>query len=149
MHECELKQRTKSVLAFFRELHGKVDTIMSELIKNCDNRVPRLVPSRVDLKNVSGIIHRVRSSTSIHSVNATRCNSLILEGLRLDRFCAFLLVSPLISSRLTGCGKTIWVRWNFTGLHVWDNKSSPRRMLKEAVQQGRSERRGEAYASVR
>jgi len=34
-------------------------------------------------------------------------------------------------------------------LHVWDNRSTPRRMLKKAVQQGRSERRGEAYASVR
>ena len=21
--------------------------------------------------------------------------------------------------RLTGCGKTLWVRRNFTGLHVW------------------------------
>ena len=35
----------------------KVDIILSELIKNYDNRVPRLLPSRVDLKNLSGIIH--------------------------------------------------------------------------------------------
>ena len=50
---------------------------------------------------------------------------------------------------LAGCGKTLRVRRNFTGLHVWDSRSTPRRMLKKAVQQGRSERRGEAYASVR
>ena len=31
----------------------------------------------------------------------------------------------------------------FYGLYVWDNRSTPRRMLKKAVQQGRSERRGE------
>jgi hypothetical protein len=34
-------------------------------------------------------------------------------------------------------------RRNFTGLHVWDNRYTPCRMLKKAVQQGRSERRGE------
>jgi hypothetical protein len=33
---------------------------------------------------------------------------------------------------------------------LWYGRNSmPRRMLKKAVQQGRSERRGEAYASVR
>ncbi len=32
---------------------------------------------------------------------------------------------------------------------VRDNRSTARRILKKAVQQGRSERRGEAYASVR
>ena len=52
-------------------------------------------------------------------------------------------------SGLAGCGKTLWAHWSFTGLHVWDNKSAPRRMFKKAVQQGRSKRRGEAYASVR
>ncbi len=57
MHEGEFKQCTKSVLAFFRELHGQVDIIPSELIKICDNRVARLIPSRVDLKNVRGVIH--------------------------------------------------------------------------------------------
>ena len=34
---------------------------------------------------------------------------------------------------------------NFDGLHVWDKRRTPRRMLKKSVQQGRSERRGEAY----
>ena len=44
---------------------------------------------------------------------------------------------------LAGCGKTLWAHLDFTGLHVWDNRSTPRRMLKKAVQQGHSERRGE------
>jgi hypothetical protein len=30
--------------------------------------------------------------------------------------------------------------------HVWDNRRTARRMLKKAGQQGRSERRGEAYS---
>jgi hypothetical protein len=46
---------------------------------------------------------------------------------------------------LAGCGNTLWVRVNFTGLRVLDNRGAPCRMLKMAVQQGRSERRGEAY----
>ena len=50
---------------------------------------------------------------------------------------------------LAGCGKTFWVCLNFTGLRDCENRSTPRRMLKKVVQQGRSERRGEAYASVR
>jgi hypothetical protein len=41
------------------------------------------------------------------------------------------------------------VRQNFTGPNIWDNGRTPCRMLKKAVQQGRSKRRGEAYASVR
>jgi hypothetical protein len=45
--------------------------------------------------------------------------------------------------------KTLWVGLNFIGLHILDNRITPRRMLKKAVRQGRSERRGEAYASVR
>jgi hypothetical protein len=40
------------------------------------------------------------SPTPIHSVDITCRNLLILEGLCLDRLCAFLLVSPLISTRL-------------------------------------------------
>jgi hypothetical protein len=47
-------------------------------------------------------------------------------------------------STLTGCGKTLCTRQNFFGLYVWDKRSTPRRMLKKAGQQGRSERRGEA-----
>ena len=45
-----------------------------------------------------------------------------------------------ISSRLhlAGCGKILWACRNFTGLHVWNTRSTPRRMLKKAVQQGRS-----------
>jgi hypothetical protein len=35
-------------------------------------------------------------------------------------------------SRLTGCGKTLWARRNFTGLHVWDDSSTLHRMLKKA-----------------
>ena len=75
---------------------------------------------------------------------------------------------------LAECGKTLWTRRSFTGLQVWDNaqNSGPRRegrarrvdlahlvslvqpnrpcrILKKAVQQSRSERRGETYASVR
>ena len=40
------------------------------------------------------------SPTPVHPAETTYCNSLILEGLFLDRLCAFLLVSPLISTRL-------------------------------------------------
>jgi len=40
---------------------------------------------------------------------------------------------------LAGCGNTLWVRVNFTGLRVLDNSGTPCRMLKMAVQQGRSE----------
>ena len=43
-------------------------------------------------------------------------------------------------------GKTLWACWNFTRLHVCDNKNPPCRMLKKAVQQGRSKRRGDAYS---
>jgi hypothetical protein len=41
------------------------------------------------------------------------------------------------------------VRQNVTIQHILDSRRASRRMLKMAVQQGRSERRGEAYASVR
>jgi len=49
---------------------------------------------------------------------------------------------------LEGYGKTIETRWKFNGSRVWDKGRMPGRMLKKFVQQGRSERRGEAYASV-
>ena len=45
--------------------------------------------------------------------------------------------------------KTIVAREHFDGSHMWHNGRTSGRMLKKAVQQGRSERRGEAYASVR
>jgi hypothetical protein len=48
---------------------------------------------------------------------------------------------------LAGCGKTISAQQSFHGLHVWDKGRKPRRMLKKAVQQGRSERRGEGVRS--
>jgi hypothetical protein len=59
------------------------------------------------------------------------------------------LISHQSMNLIAGCGEALWTRWNFTTLHVWDNRSTSRRMLKKSVQQGRSERRGEAYASVR
>ena len=39
--------------------------------------------------------------------------------------------------------KTMWVRRDLTGPYVWASRSIPSRMLKKAVQEGRSERRGE------
>ena len=50
---------------------------------------------------------------------------------------------------LAGCRKTMLSRENFHGSHIWHKGKTPGRMLKKAVQQGRSKRRGEAYASVR
>ena len=41
------------------------------------------------------------------------------------------------------CGKTIIARWKFKGPHISDIRRIARRMLKMAVQQGCSERRGE------
>jgi hypothetical protein len=40
---------------------------------------------------------------------------------------------------MTSCGITLWEQQGFTAPHAWDNRSTQRRMLKEAVQQGRSE----------
>ena len=45
--------------------------------------------------------------------------------------------------------KTIVACEDFDGPHMWHNGNASRRMLKKAVQQGRRERRGGAYASVR
>ena len=86
---------------FFESFMVGSDLIPSELVKISDNRVPRLIPSRVDLKKLSGIIQGqlILKCPSIVQIR-TCCNSLILEGLCLDRLCAFLLVSPLISTRL-------------------------------------------------
>ena len=50
---------------------------------------------------------------------------------------------------LTGCGKTRVIRKKQLKDSVWCWDMNSLRMLKRAVQQGRSERRGEAYASVR
>ena len=33
---------------------------------------------------------------------------------------------------LAGCGRTLHARRDFIGLHIWDNRSAPRRMLKKA-----------------
>ena len=54
-----------------------------------------------------------------------------------------------ISEGQAGCGKTMQARQHFTGPYAWGKRRIPRRVLKKAVQQGRSKRRGEAYASVR
>ncbi len=45
--------------------------------------------------------------------------------------------------------RAIVARGYFDGSHMWHNERTLGRMLKKAVQQGRSEQRGEAYASVR
>jgi hypothetical protein len=47
---------------------------------------------------------------------------------------------------LAGCGNTIVARWKFNGPHVWGTGRIPGRMLKKFAQQGRSERRGDAYS---
>ena len=54
-----------------------------------------------------------------------------------------------VMSLPAGYGINLCARRNFIDLCIWDNRGTPRKMLKKAVQQGRSERRGEAYASVR
>ena len=100
MRESELKECTKSVLAFFREFHDKVDIIPSESVKFCDNNVSRLGPSRVHQKNLEKYVRKSDPQRLSVLEGARCCNSLILEGLFLDRFCEFLLVSPLISTIL-------------------------------------------------
>jgi len=37
----------------------------------------------------------------------------------------------------------MWARQKPNGLHVWGKRTGSRRLFKKAVQQGRSERRGE------
>jgi hypothetical protein len=50
---------------------------------------------------------------------------------------------------LAGCGKTRFIHKMPLESSIWRGCQNRFRMLKKAVQQGRSERRGEAYASVR
>ena len=50
---------------------------------------------------------------------------------------------------LAGCGKTRFMHKTPLESSIWRRCHNSLRMLKKAVQQGRSERRGEAYASVR
>jgi hypothetical protein len=50
---------------------------------------------------------------------------------------------------LAGCGKTRFIHEMPMESSIWRQCQDSLRMLKKAVQQGRSERRGEAYASVR
>ena len=57
--------------------------------------------------------------------------------IEVARECVALRVK--VRMGLTGCGKTMPARRKFTGPHVWDNRTRPRRMLKTFVQQGRSE----------
>jgi succinate-acetate transporter protein len=47
---------------------------------------------------------------------------------------------------LTGCGKTHFESQSHHRYAVWDDVEQPRRMRKKAVQQGRSEHRGESYS---
>src|SRR5262249_16039125 len=72
----------------------------------------------------------------------TECTEFCIEGFGHHGFLPLTL-------RLTARGKTLLAREYVTDLRVWNNKRIPRRMLKKPAQQGRSERRGEAYASVR
>jgi hypothetical protein len=51
---------------------------------------------------------------------------------------------PISILLVAGYGKALWARRSFIAQHIWDNKSTPRRMLKKAAQQGCSKRRGEA-----
>jgi len=64
-------------------------------------------------------------------------------GPACSSFFIMRMKKTIIIERVAGCGKTIVARWKFNGSHVEDNRRTPRRMLKRAVQQGRSERRGE------
>jgi len=50
---------------------------------------------------------------------------------------------------LAGCGTTQLALKPYSDLTDSDGARTARRMLKKAVRRGRSERRGEAYASVR
>jgi hypothetical protein len=50
---------------------------------------------------------------------------------------------------LIGCGKTLFIHRIPLKYDRWNSSLKNLRMLKNSVQQGRSERRGEAYASVR
>ena len=54
-----------------------------------------------------------------------------------------------MSSLLAGCGKTRCMRKKRQKSSGWHRGLNNHRMLKKAVQQGRSERRGEAYGLVR
>jgi hypothetical protein len=84
------------------------------------------------------------SSTPIHANTATQILTYLIFAIIIDR------ARHLGSTSLAGCGKTLLPRENFDDPHMWHNgRETPGRMLKKAVQQGRSERRGEAYASVR
>jgi cytochrome c553 len=47
---------------------------------------------------------------------------------------------------LAGRGSTIVARWKFNGPHVWGTGRISGRMLKKFDQQGRTERRGDAYS---
>jgi mRNA interferase HicA len=82
-----------------------------------------------------------------HTVCVNRAAGKTSTGPRQREINDFL--AQKICKDLAGCGKTLWTGQDVTGLHVWHKRRSPRRMLKKAIQQGRSKRRGEAYASVR
>lgn len=71
----------------------------SELVKYLDNRALLRITSRADEQWRTGG-HPIRLSSPIAKVRGEfRCNSLIIEGLLLDSFHAFLLASSLAPGR--------------------------------------------------
>src|SRR5690349_24131621 len=71
------------------------------------------------------------------------CREFTLEGVGRHEFLPIELRRFLWSGAETFCGHT-----NFHYYRPRISEVQPHRMLKKVVQQGRSERRGEAYASV-
>jgi hypothetical protein len=71
----------------------------SELVKYSDNRALLRITSRAHEQRRTGG-HPIRPSNSLAKVRGEfRCNSLIIEGLLLDSFHAFLLASSLAPRR--------------------------------------------------
>jgi hypothetical protein len=66
-----------------------------------------------------------------------------------DYFCFATIGGPLIRRSLADCGKTRFMHKMPLESSKWRRCHNSLRMLKKAVQQGRSERRVEAYTSVR
>ena len=61
---------------------------------------------------------------------STEKDSLVCHIVALNSLLLQWLTSCML---LVGCGNTLWVRLNFTGLRVWDNRSTLCRMLKKAA----------------
>ena len=73
----------------------------------------------------------------VRCVCARRSDAVLLARPALGTTC--VAGTTLCNSRSTGCGKTIWTRENFYGLHFWDKRTITYRRPKKFVQQGRSE----------